>query len=195
MNPKLQRTLQWLGLGAIAVFIFLVTGILLGEQPAHALPEYAARTGESCGACHVNPGGGGPRTLRGMLWSAQGNPDQVPVIENLLIAPGVEDGLELYDIACAGCHGASGEGLFGLALVGTGLKESKIRRTIERGRERSGMQPFEGQFTEEQLAALVEYVYGLGTGKIEPPPASYPLDSAVSSGCAENDGPDSCGGN
>jgi mono/diheme cytochrome c family protein len=194
MNPRFKKILQWVGLGMIAIFVFLVIGILMGEQPAHALPEYATRTGESCGVCHVNPGGGGPRTLRGLLWSAQGNPDQIPVIDNLLIAPGVEDGLELYDIACAGCHGTSGEGLFGLALVGTGLKESKIQSSIERGRERSGMPPFAGQFTEAQLDALVDYVYGLGSGKIEPPPASYPLESAKT-GCVENGEPVTCGGN
>jgi len=189
-----MRTLQWLGLGTIAVFVFLVTGILTGEQPVHALPEYASRTGESCGVCHVNPGGGGPRTLRGVLWSAQGRPDAVPVFENMLIAPGVNNGLELYDIACAGCHGAAGEGLFGTALVGIGLTESKIRSTIERGRERSGMQPFAGQFTDEQLEALVAYVYGLGSGKIEPPPVSNPLESATT-GCVENGEPVTCGGN
>ncbi len=194
MKPFLKKTFQWLGLGVIAVLIFLVTGILMGEQSAHALPEYSSRTGESCGVCHVNPGGGGPRTLRGLLWSAQGNPDQVPILENLLIAPGVEDGLELYDIACAGCHGASGEGLFGLALVGTGLQERKIRSTIERGRVRSGMQAFAGQFTEVQLEALVAYVFGLGTGKIEPPPDSYPLEP-VQSGCVAGAETAGCGGN
>jgi mono/diheme cytochrome c family protein len=35
-------------------------------QPVHALPEYAARTGEACATCHVSPGGGGPRA--GPLW-------------------------------------------------------------------------------------------------------------------------------
>ncbi len=195
MNPKLQKTLQWLGLGAIALFVFLVTGILWGEQTAHALPEYASRTGESCGVCHVNPGGGGPRTLRGLLWVAQGRPDAVPAIENMLIAPDVEDGLELYDIACAGCHGAAGEGLFGTALIGIGLTENKIRSTIERGRERSGMPSFAGQFTDEQLAALVSYVYGLGTGKIEPPPVSYPLEQPARTGCVGNPETFDCGGN
>jgi len=194
MNPKLIKTLQWIGLGTIAVVVFLVSGILMGEQPAHALPEYAKRTGESCGVCHVNPGGGGPRTLRGLMWAAQGRPDAVPVIENMLIAPGVKDGLELYDIACAGCHGGAGEGLFGAALVGTGLKENKIRSTIERGRERSGMPPFQGQFTKTQLDILVAYVYGLGIGKIAPPPASYPLESAKT-GCVDNGETVTCGGN
>ncbi len=195
MNAKLQRILQWIGLGALAVFVFLVSGILWGEQPAHALPEYASRTGEPCATCHVNPGGGGPRTLRGLLWAAQGRPDEVPVLENFLIAPGVEDGQELYEIACAGCHGAAGEGLFGIALVDSGLRENKIRSTIERGRERSGMPSFAGQFTETQLEALVAYVYGLGSGKIEPPPASYPLESPVTTGCVDAFVSGSCGGN
>lgn len=194
MKPFFTKTFQWLVLGAIAVLVFLVTGILMGEQPAHALPEYAARTGEYCGVCHVNPGGGGPRTLRGVLWSAQGRPDQVSGLANVLLAPGVSDGLELYDIACAACHGSSGEGLFGIALTGSGLEEKKISSSILRGRERSGMPAFKGQFTDEQLEILVHYVVGLSSGEIDPPPINYPLESAQF-GCIENTNAEPCGGN
>lgn len=194
MKNYLLRVSQWVALAVLAIVMLIAAGVLMGEQPAHALPEYSTRTGEACGTCHVSPGGGGPRTLSGLLWAAQGRPDAVPVLANVLIAPGVEDGLELYDIACAGCHGAAGEGLFGLALVGTGLQENKIRSTIERGRERSGMPAYGGQFTPEQLDTLVTYVNGLASGQIEPPPASYPLEAAQF-GCAESDAADPCGGN
>lgn len=178
-----------------SVVIFIISGLLMGESTAHALPEYANRTSESCGTCHVNPGGGGPRTLRGMLWVAQGRPDKVPVIENLLIAPGVSDGMELYELACAGCHGAGGEGLFGSALVGVGLTQNKIKSTIVRGRIRSGMPAFSGQFSDDQLNTLVEYVYNLASGKISPPPPSYPLDSTIFTGCVVDTQNDKCGGN
>lgn len=177
----------------LAVVTILVTGLMTREQPAHALPEYAARTGEACATCHVNPGGGGPRTLRGLLWAANGRPDAVPVLD-ILIAPGVEDGDELYDIACAGCHGFAGEGLFGIALTGSGLRDSKIQSTIVRGRERSGMPAFEGQLTNEQLDALVTFVAGIASGQIEPQPNSYELPPAEFV-CNPAPGAEKCGGN
>ncbi|MFQ5398835.1 MAG: c-type cytochrome [Anaerolineae bacterium] len=167
---------------------------MANNRTVHALPEYSVRTGEACGACHVNPGGGGPRTLRGLLWAARGRPDQVPQLSNVLAAPGVSDGAELYDIACAGCHGFQGEGLFGTAITGTGLRESKIRSAILRGRERSGMPPFEGQFTGEQLEALVAFTAGIASGQIEPLPMSYPLPPAEF-GCDPTPATAKCGGN
>jgi mono/diheme cytochrome c family protein len=193
MNHQL-RSLQIASLAIIGLVIFFVIGLIVGEHPAHALPEYAQRTGESCAVCHVNPGGGGPRTLRGMLWSAQGNPDKVPELGNVLIAQGVESGAELYDIACAGCHGDYGEGLFGNAITLSGVRDSKVESSILRGRERSGMPAFEGRFTDEQLEALVEYVTGIASGMIEPLPASFPLPP-VEYGCAPGVESSGCGGN
>jgi mono/diheme cytochrome c family protein len=194
MKPFIIRYLQILALAGMGVALMLVAGLLTGEKPAHALPEYAARTGEACATCHVNPGGGGPRTLRGLLWAAQGRPDQVPVLSNMMVAPGVSDGLELYDIACAGCHGLQGEGLFGAELVGSGLTDRKIRSTILRGRERSGMPAFEGQFTDPQLETLVQFVAGIASGEIPPPSQKYPLP-AESFACAQNPAVEKCGGN
>ncbi len=159
--------------------VLLWVGLFLDTQPVHALPEYAVRTNESCAACHVNPGGGGPRTLRGLLWSAQGQPNEMPELANILIAPGVSDGAELYDIACASCHGQEGEGIFGLKLTGTGVKESKIRSNILRGRLRSGMPSYEGQFTDKQLDALVVFVAELSSGQAETLPDFYELPPAA----------------
>ncbi len=145
---------------------------------AYALPEYATRTGESCATCHVNPGGGGPRTLRGMLWAARGRPDQVPALPNVLLAPGVVDGAELYDIACAGCHGRQGEGLSAMNLFRTGVSERAIHSFVLRGIPRSGMPPFEEQFTESQLKALVMFVTKMARGETTPLPDSYFLPPA-----------------
>ncbi len=191
---SIRKIGQWVGLAGLLVALIVAVKLTANSQSVHALPEYAARTGEACGTCHVNPGGGGPRTLRGLLWAARGRPDQLPQLGNILAAPGVADGAELYDIACAGCHGVAGEGLFGTAITGTGLRQSKIRSTILRGRERSGMPPFEGQFTDEQLEALVAFTAGIASGELEPPPMSYPLPPAEF-GC--NPSPDAprCGGN
>ena len=166
----------------------------MGEPEAHSFPEYATRINEACSACHVNPGGGGPRTLTGLLWTAQGRPDEVPLLDNILIAPGVEDGIELFDIACQSCHGASGEGSFGLALTSSGIPESKIRSSIIRGRDRSGMPAFEGRFTDTQLDFLVEYVTGISSGEIDPAPVKYPLEQGHLS-CTNQLFGELCGGN
>jgi len=156
----------------IATFLFFT---VWGSIPGHALPEYAMRTGESCATCHVSPGGGGPRTLQGLLWAAKGKPDKVPALPNVLMAPGVTDGAELYGIACSTCHGKIGEGLFGIPLANSGLPDNKIRATILSGRTRSGMPAFKGKFTNDQLDALVTYVAGLASGEVTPPPDTYPL--------------------
>ncbi|MBI4631470.1 MAG: cytochrome c [Chloroflexi bacterium] len=94
--------------------------------------------------CHVSPGGGGPRTLRGLLWGARGKPDKVPTLPGVLIAPYVNDGAELYDIACAACHGKKAEGLFAIGLVGIDISKVSVRSFIERGITRSGMPSFQG---------------------------------------------------
>lgn len=80
-NPYLLRYLQIFFLAIIGVIIILGIGSLSDSNPVHALPEYSTHTGQACGTCHVNPGGGGPRTLRGLLWAAQGRPDVVPMLE------------------------------------------------------------------------------------------------------------------
>ncbi len=47
-----------------AVLAALVTlGILTAAGDAGALPRYSAQYGQRCALCHVNPAGGGPRTL------------------------------------------------------------------------------------------------------------------------------------
>lgn len=192
LKPWLVHYLQLLAISGVAVFVLLV--IASASHSAHALPEYARRTGESCATCHVNPGGGGPRTLRGALWAAKGKPDAVPSLPGVLLAPGVSDGAELYDIACATCHGHYGEGLFGRELANTGLKANKISSNILKGRLQSGMPAFNGMFTEAQLQSLVEYVAALADGTAEIPPAEYPLESPAFN-CSAQSTSTACGGN
>ncbi len=178
----------------IAAAVYLISASAVGAPTAHALPEYAARTNESCSTCHVNPGGGGPRTLRGMLWAAQGKPDQVPELPGVLLAPDISDGAELWDIACSSCHGLRGEGGFGVTIANSGFSAAKIRSTIKRGRMRSGMPAFDGKLTADQLDALVSFTEGLANGTIEPPPAAIPLPVAEFT-CQSQTAPVSCGGN
>ncbi len=194
MKKITLKLIQSVILALIALVTMFVVGIIMGEPEAHSFPEYATRTNEACSACHVNPGGGGPRTLTGLLWTAQGRPDDVPQLDNILIAPGVEDGVELYDLSCQSCHGASGEGSFGLALTSSGFPENKIRSAILRGRDRSGMPPFEGRFTDIQLDLLVEYVTGISSGEIDPAPLFYSLDQGQLS-CTSQLISEPCGGN
>lgn len=191
-QPWFIHYLQLLAIAGVAIFIFLA--IASWSNPVQALPEYAKRTGESCATCHVNPGGGGPRTLRGALWAARGRPDQVPALPGVLLAPGVDDGAELYEIACSTCHGLNGEGLFGREIANTGVNADKIRSNILRGRLNSGMPSFEEMFTEAQLQALIDYTLALSTGKAEIPPAQYPLDPPAFN-CSSQTSSEACGGN
>ena len=164
------------GLLSAALFasLLVVTVTFSAPRPARALPEYAQRTSEPCATCHVNPGGGGPRTMRGLLWIADGRPDKVRVFEGILLAPGVKDAQVLYDSACATCHGSKGEGGSASPLRGFDFSESLIRRRILQGAPQFGMPGFQGQFTDEQLTALAKYVTDLSAGRLVPS-ESYPL--------------------
>lgn len=173
----ISRFLQLLTVAGIAVGVYLLLRTVIGGPPTvHALPEFTTRTGEPCVACHVNPGGGGPRTLPGLLWAAQGRPDEVPTFPGLLLAPGVTRGIELYDIGCAGCHGYSGEGLFGNDLAGSGITKAQARSFIVRGIPELEMPSFAGQYTDEQLDTLSEFVASLGRGEV--PPEAFLLPRA-----------------
>lgn len=188
------RVFPLFAIGLLAGLVFWVTSSVTNPGTAHALPEYANRTGEPCATCHVNPGGGGPRTLRGLLWAARGKPDAVPELPNVLLAPGISDGAELYDIACATCHGSNGKGMFGKALAGTGLSINKIKAAVTRGRLRSGMPAFDGQFTDAQLEALVTFTQQLAASKVEQRPLFFPLPVGVLT-CQPADDSIACGGN
>jgi hypothetical protein len=157
---------------------FLVAQLTGGVRSVHALPEYSNRTGEPCGTCHVNPGGGGPRTLSGLLWAAKGRPDEVPTLPGVLAAPAeIIDGLELYDIACAGCHGLRGEGLFAINIARSGISRAAIRSFVLNGIPELDMPAFEGKFTETQLNNLLDFSAQLSSGEISIP-VSYELDPA-----------------
>ena len=178
LSPTFIRLIQTLAILVVAYGVFLGVAILVGERPAHALPEYTERTGESCGTCHVSAGGGGPRTLPGLLWSARGKPDEIPELPGVSLAPGVTDRLELYDIACAGCHGFTAEGLFAMNLVGNGISRATNRSFIRGGIPNTDMPAFEGKLTDDQINILVDFMTEMSSGEIELP-EEYPLPPAV----------------
>jgi mono/diheme cytochrome c family protein len=160
------------------IFAVLLIVLMVETHPVKALPEYATLTGESCGVCHVNPGGGGPRTLRGLLWAARGKPVQLPPLPTVLLAPDVQDGYELYGIACAGCHGTKGEGSSAMGLTGTAIHATAVRSYLLNGIQPLGMPGFKGQLTDAQVAALVNFVTSLGDNTIPLHPDSSPLAPA-----------------
>ena len=183
----------------VLFLILVVAGIFSfvlfwSATPGHALPEYANRTGEPCATCHVSPGGGGPRTLRGLIWASRGKPDKVPELAGVLAAPGVTDGSEIYDIACATCHGHHGEGMFGRELVNSGISAAKIKAQILSGRLRSGMPAFDGKFTPAQLDALTSFVADMASGVATPIPDTFPLDPGHLV-CVPSPENTTCGGN
>jgi mono/diheme cytochrome c family protein len=85
--------------------------------------------------------------------------------------------MELYDIACAGCHGFTGEGLFAINLVGNGINRATNRSFIRDGIPNTDMPAFAGQLTNEQLEILVDFTTQITLGKIELP-SEYPLAPA-----------------
>lgn len=56
---------------SVTVMIGTIAAVALLLAPsASALPDYTAKTGASCGACHVSPGGGGALTSQGAAFAA-----------------------------------------------------------------------------------------------------------------------------
>ena len=58
-------------LGAVALIVGLVA--FAAPWSASALPAYAQQTSLACGRCHVNPAGGGARTVFGKAFAANGH--------------------------------------------------------------------------------------------------------------------------
>ena len=190
----LFRLLQYLLISGFALAVFLVLTSSRQATPAHAFPEYSNRTGEPCSTCHVNPGGGGPRTLRGLLWAARGRPDVVPQLADQKVDPTITDGAELYEVSCAGCHGTQAEGSYAYRLANSGMSKAAIKSFTLNGIEPLGMPKFEGQFSDSQLEALVSYLAGLANGTIQPLPDQYPLGPATLR-CDSASPSSTCGGN
>lgn len=68
------------------VSLFLAGALMFLAVNAQALPRFAARTGQKCMSCHVNPSGGGMRTPMG----AQYGREEIPV-------PSLAEGFQLED--------------------------------------------------------------------------------------------------
>ncbi|MBI2863535.1 MAG: hypothetical protein HYX94_03125 [Chloroflexi bacterium] len=66
VNSASNRMLILVALvGVMTLFAWLAR-----PNAAAALPDYAAKTGQPCSTCHVNPAGGGPLTATGSAFQA-----------------------------------------------------------------------------------------------------------------------------
>lgn len=66
-KSTLNRSMALFATGAL-----LFAGVLMlrSAAPAEAFSSYATATGQACGVCHVDPGGGGPLTAKGLAFKA-----------------------------------------------------------------------------------------------------------------------------
>jgi cytochrome c551/c552 len=156
---KHLRHFAWIGLGVLIGLLVVAV-----RPPVHALPEYVTRTGQPCSACHVNPAGGGPRTVRGLLWVAQGRPDEMPPLPGAAEEPAetTADGQALYEkFGCSACHGPQGEGGVGPALNQAEWAADEVARIIRDGL--GSMMAYKASvMSDAELEAIVQYVRTLG---------------------------------
>ena len=73
MLKKKSRTFLATAAGLTFVAWVVAMASSFAPRTVKALPIYAQRTGLVCGQCHVNPGGGGPRTAFGRAFAANGH--------------------------------------------------------------------------------------------------------------------------
>jgi hypothetical protein len=74
----------------VLILVLIVVFIPFALVPTvNAMPEYATRTGEPCGTCHMSASGGGLRSPRGQAWVAQSKPNTVPSLDESLKILGV----------------------------------------------------------------------------------------------------------
>ncbi len=68
-NPLSSR----LAMLAVSAAVIAFVAMLARPLPSAALPDYAAKTGQACATCHINPAGGGARTPLGLRFEAIAN--------------------------------------------------------------------------------------------------------------------------
>jgi len=120
----------------------------------------------------VNPAGGGPRTVRSLLWVAEGRPDQVPSLPGSEEQPGETalDGRALFEkFACSGCHGPNGEGGAGPALNYAELPAGEVGQVTRSGKG-TMMAYGSDVMSDSELDAVVQFVQALGREEVEAGP-------------------------
>jgi cbb3-type cytochrome c oxidase subunit III len=111
------------------------------------------------------------RPSRGMpTWGTVLSPAQIEDLVALIglwreggsVSAEEPEGGELYAVNCSVCHGSSGEGGIGPALVGSefvaGQNEAELSDFIRTGRPDTAMPGFEGRLNDRELAAIVDFL-------------------------------------
>ncbi|WP_041262510.1 CopD family protein [Citrifermentans bemidjiense] len=76
--------------------------LALFSWPCHATEQYAAQTGKSCSACHLDPAGGGELTAEGKAFSAsKASPGKAPGVSAPAKAPNVSAPAQASGITAA----------------------------------------------------------------------------------------------
>ncbi len=125
---------------------------------------------------------------------ARGKPDRVPEVP-VVVKPGPPEviGPQLFASLCAGCHGATGEGVWAPALNQDPLQADRIHDLIAFGL--GDMPAFDKRLTPEQIDALVQFVRRINMGQAPQPPTKATLPPARLN-CVRNAPLESrCGGN
>jgi len=82
--------------------------------------------------------------------------------------PTSTDGRTLYvEATCAGCHGINGQGDRGPSLVSgplAGLSADELIAKIKKGKPLAGMPRFRDKLSEDQFAAIAQYIVTLRGG-------------------------------
>jgi mono/diheme cytochrome c family protein len=113
------------------------------------------------------------RPSRGMpTWGTVLSPDQIDDLVALIglwreggsVSVEEPEGDELYAEFCAACHGPSGEGGIGPALVDNEFvasqNEAELAELISSGRADTAMPGFEGRLSDLEVAAIVAFLQG-----------------------------------
>ena len=117
---------------------------------------------------------GGPMTLD-EVWNLtywlfwQSGAQRVKLSENPVIGD-IDLGKIVYQNNCASCHGANGEGVNAPALGNQSAlahnKDEFIRYTIEKGREGTPMEAFQGKLAEEDIDNVTAFIRSRGSSSI-----------------------------
>ena len=62
-----------IAIGAAAAVVISGAMVLVMSRPASATVQFGKETGKTCGDCHTNAKGGGPLTVLGEKFKANGN--------------------------------------------------------------------------------------------------------------------------
>ena len=111
------------------------------------------------------------RPSRGMpTWGTVLSPEQINDLVALIglwresgsVSAAEPEGGELYAVNCSVCHGPSGEGGIGPALVGNefvaGQNEAELSDFLRAGRPDTAMPGFEGRLNDREMAAIVDFL-------------------------------------